>query len=142
MDLVDALQFLAPRRNGVLATQRRNGRPQLSNITYHLGGDGLVRISITATRAKYHNLVRDPRASLHVAADDFWSYVVVDGDVELAPVAADPNDPTVDELVAYYRELAGEHPNWDEYRLAMVNDRRTLVRLTPTHVYGMVPQPG
>ena len=141
MDLVDALQFLAPRRNGVLATQRRNGRPQLSNITYHLGGDGLVRISITATRAKYHNLVRDPRASLHVAADDFWSYVVVDGDVELAPVAADPNDPTVDELVAYYRELAGEHPNWDEYRLAMVNDRRTMVRLTPTHVYGMVPQP-
>ncbi len=141
MDLVDALQFLAPRRNGVLATQRRDGRPQLSNITYHLGGDGLVRISITATRAKYHNLVRDPRASLHVAADDFWSYVVVDGDVELAPVAADPNDPTVDELVAYYRELAGEHPNWDEYRLAMVNDRRTMVRLTPTHVYGMLPRP-
>jgi PPOX class probable F420-dependent enzyme len=141
MDLVDALQFLAPRRNGVLATQRRDGRPQLSNITYHLGGDGLVRISITATRAKYHNLVRDPRASLHVAADDFWSYVVVDGDVELAPVAADPNDPTVDELVAYYRERAGEHPNWDEYRLAMVNDRRTMVRLTPTHVYGMLPRP-
>lgn len=141
MDLVDALQFLAPRRNGVLATQRRDGRPQLSNITYHLGGDGPVRISITATRAKYHNLVRDPRASLHVAADDFWSYVVVDGDVELAPVAADPNDPTVDELVAYYRELAGEHPNWDEYRLTMVNDRRTLVRLTPTHVYGMLPRP-
>jgi PPOX class probable F420-dependent enzyme len=141
MDLVDALQFLAPRRNGVLATQRRDGRPQLSNITYHLGGDGLVRISITATRAKYHNLVRDPRASLHVAADDFWSYVVVDGDVELAPVAADPNDPTVDELVAYYRELAGEHPNWDEYRLAMVNDRRTMVRLTPTRVYGMLPRP-
>jgi PPOX class probable F420-dependent enzyme len=141
MDLVDALQVLAPRRNGVLATQRRDGRPQLSNITYHLGGDGLVRISITATRAKYHNLVRDPRASLHVAADDFWSYVVVDGDVELAPVAADPNDPTVDELVAYYRELAGEHPNWDEYRLAMVNDRRTMVRLTPTHVYGMLPRP-
>jgi PPOX class probable F420-dependent enzyme len=100
-----------------------------------------VRISITATRAKYHNLVRDRRASLHVAADDFWSYVVVDGDVELAPVAADPNDPTVDELVAYYRELAGEHPNWDEYRLAMVNDRRTMVRLTPTHVYGMLPRP-
>ncbi len=141
MDLVDALQFLAPRRNGVLATQRRDGRPQLSNITYHLGGDGLVRISITATRAKYHNLVRDPRASLHVAADDFWSYVVVDGDVELAPVAADPNDPTVDELVAYYRELAGEHPNWDEYRLTMVNDGRTVVRLTPTHVYGMLPRP-
>lgn len=141
MDLVDALQFLAPRRNGVLATQRHNGRPQLSNITYHLGGDGLIRISITATRAKYHNLVRDPRASMHVAADDFWSYVVVDGDVELAPVAADPNDPTVDELVAYYRELAGEHPNWDEYRLAMVNDRRTMVRLTPTHVYGMLPRP-
>ena len=74
MDLVDALAFITPRRNGVLATTKRDGRPQLSNITYHLGGDGLIRISITATRAKYANLVRTAQASLHVAADDFWAY--------------------------------------------------------------------
>lgn len=141
MDLVDALAFITPRRNGVLATTKRDGRPQLSNITYHLGGDGVIRISITASRAKYANLVRSPQASLHVSADDFWSYVVVDGDVELAPVAREPHDATVEELVEYYRTLAGEHPNWDEYRLAMVNDQRTVVRLTPTHVYGMLPRP-
>jgi hypothetical protein len=141
MDLVDALAFITPRRNGVLATTKRDGRPQLSNITYHLGGDGLIRISITATRAKYANLVRTSQASLHVSADDFWAYVVVEADVELAPVAAAPHDDTVEELVDYYRTLAGEHPNWDEYRLSMVNDRRTIVRLTPTHVYGMLPRP-
>jgi hypothetical protein len=56
-------------------------------------------------------------------------------------VAAAPHDDTVEELVEYYRTLAGEHPNWDEYRLSMVNDRRTIVRLTPTHVYGMLPRP-
>jgi PPOX class probable F420-dependent enzyme len=90
MDLVDALAFITPRRNGVLATTKRDGRPQLSNITYHLGGDGLIRISITATRAKYANLARTSQASLHVSADDFWAYVVVEADVELAPVAAAP----------------------------------------------------
>jgi PPOX class probable F420-dependent enzyme len=141
MELVDALSFAAERRNGVLVALKRDGRPQLSNITYHVGGDAdgpIVRISITATRAKYGNLVRDPRASLHVSRDDFWGYVVLEGDVELSAVAADPADAAVDELVALYRSLAGEHDDWDAYRAAMVSDQRVVARLRPTRAYGML----
>ena len=102
-----------------------------------MGDDGLVRISITADRAKYRNLVRDPRASLHVTADDFWSYVVLEGEADLAPVAAAPDDATVEELIDLYRSVNGEHPDWDDYRAAMVADRRAVLRLRPTHAYGM-----
>jgi PPOX class probable F420-dependent enzyme len=137
MELTDALAFAAANRRGVLTTQKRDGRPQLSNVT-HSVNDGLVRVSITADRAKYRNLSRDPRASLHVSQEDFWAYVVLEGDAELSAVAADPGDATVDELVELYRGLAGEHPNWDEYRQVMVNDRRVVVRLRPTHAYGML----
>ena len=137
MELAAALDYIRPRKNGVLVALKRDGRPQLSNITYTLGTDDVVRISITAGRAKYFNLLRDPRASLHVTSDDFWSYVVVEGDVELSAVAADPNDAAVDELVELYRSAAGEHPDWDEYRAVMVNDGRLVVRLRPTHAYGM-----
>jgi PPOX class probable F420-dependent enzyme len=138
MDLSDALSFAADHRRGVLTTQKRDGRPQLSNVT-HLVVDGMIKVSITADRAKYNNLQRDPRASLHVTRDDFWAYVVLEGDVELTPPAADPADATVDELVEVYRALAGEHPDWDDYRRAMVADRRVVVRLRPTHAYGMLP---
>jgi len=136
MDLVEALSFVGERRNGVLVTVKRDGRPQLSNITYGIT-DGVVRISITADRAKYHNLVRDPRASLHVSRDDFWAYVVLEGDAELSPIAAAGDDATVAELIDLYRSVVGEHPNWDEFRAAMVADRRLVVRLRPTHAYGM-----
>ena len=136
MEIAEALSFAGERRNGVLVTLKRDGRPQLSNITYHVS-DGVVRISITADRAKYRNLRRDPRASVHISRDDFWGYVVLEGDAELSPVAADGHDATVDELVELYRAVAGEHPNWDDYRAAMVADRRLVVRLRPTHAYGM-----
>ena len=137
MELADALDYIRPRTNGVLVALKRDGRPQLSNITYTLGADDVVRISITAGRAKYFNLMRDPRASLHVTSDDFWSYVVIDGDAELSAIATDPNDAAVEELVDLYRSAAGEHPNWDEYRAVMVKDGRLVVRLRPTHAYGM-----
>ena len=136
MELADALTFASSRRNGVLVTLKRDGRPQLSNITYH-AADGTVRISITADRAKHRNLERDPRASLYVGREDFWGYVVLEGDAELSPVAADPADATADELVELYRAVAGEHPDWDDYRRAMVADRRVVLRLRPTHAYGM-----
>ena len=139
MDFAAALSFAVEHRNGVLVTQKRDGRPQLSNIIYQLGGDDVFRISVTATRAKYRNMVRDPRISLHVARPDFWAYAVFEGDADLSPVAADPHDATVEELVALYRHIGGEHPNWDDYRAAMVNDQRLVVRLRPTHVYGMLP---
>ena len=124
-------------RNGVLVTQKRDGRPQLSNITYAIV-DGVVKISITAGRAKYVNLLRNPQASLHVTRDDFWAYAVVEGDVEMSEIATEPGDPGVEELVDYYRTLAGEHPDWDDYRKAMVADQRVIVRLAPTHAYGML----
>ena len=137
MELSEALTFAAERRNGVLVTQKRDGRPQLSNIS-HAVIDGVIKVSITAGRAKYANLARNPLASLYVSREDFWGYVVIEGDAELSAVATSPNDAGVDELVELYRSIAGEHPDWDDYRRAMVADRRVVVRLRPTYAYGMV----
>ncbi|MFP3907679.1 MAG: PPOX class F420-dependent oxidoreductase [Acidimicrobiales bacterium] len=129
-------RLLETSQKGVLVTLKRDGRPQLSNIIYAVTDD-VVRISVTDTRAKTKNLRRDPRASMHVTSDDFWSYAVVEGDAELSPVAADPADDTVEELVALYRAMRGEHPDWDDYRASMVRDRRLVVRLPVTRIYGM-----
>jgi PPOX class probable F420-dependent enzyme len=143
MDLAPALSFVRDHRQGVLVTQKRDGRPQLSNIIYAVDDGGVVRISITADRAKYKNLARDPRASLHVTREDFYAYVVLEGEVELSEVAAAPADAAVEELVALYRAMIGEHADWDDYRRAMVTDRRAVARLTPQRAYGMadLPQP-
>jgi PPOX class probable F420-dependent enzyme len=131
------LAFVADHHAGVLATLKRDGRPQLSNLFYAYDrGADLVRISVTADRAKTRNIASDPRVTLHVTSRDFWSWVAVEGTAELTPVAADPHDATVDELVAYYRDTSGEHENWDEYRAAMVADRRLVVRFRPEHAYG------
>jgi len=138
MDLAAALSFIGPRHQGVLTSTRANGRPQLSNIVYQLGDDQVARISVTDDRAKTKNLRRDPRASLYVVGDTFWSYAVLEGEAELLPVASDPNDETVDELVALYRAIQGEHPDWEEYRRDMVANRRLVVRLRFDHAYGMV----
>jgi PPOX class probable F420-dependent enzyme len=138
MELAKALDFARQRRHGVLVTARRDGRPQLSNVMYHAGDDDVLRISITAARAKYHNLRRDPWAAMHVTRDDFYAYAVLEGDVTLTEPAADPNDATVDELVAYYEALRGQHDDWDEYRRAMVEERRVVVRVLPTRAYGML----
>lgn len=138
MQVSDALAFAASIRRGTLATIKDDGRPQLSNIMFTVSDDGLVRISITASRAKTANMRRDPRVALHVTSTDFWSYVVIDADAELSPATASPDDATADELVEYYRALSGEHPDWDEYRAAMVADQRLVARLRPTHAYGSV----
>jgi PPOX class probable F420-dependent enzyme len=106
------LEFVAGRRWGVLATVKGDGRPQLSNVGYAYDPDQqLFRVSVTADRAKTRNLERDPRVTLHVSSDDFWGWVAVEGTAELTPVAADPHDGTVEELVAYYRGVSGEHEN-------------------------------
>jgi PPOX class probable F420-dependent enzyme len=139
MELTDAMEFVRDHRRGVLVTQKRDGRPQLSNIAYAVGEDGVIRISITADRAKYRNLQRTPLASLHVTREDFYAYAVIEADVELSEVAAAPDDAAVDELVEQYRTIAGQHDDWDEFRQAMVRDRRLIVRLKPTHAYGMLP---
>ncbi len=96
-------------------------------------------MSITEPRAKTRNLRRDPRASILVGSDDGWAYAVAEGDAVLTPPAAEPNDPTVEGLVALYRNIAGEHPDWDDYRRAMVTDRRVLLTLAISHLYGMPP---
>jgi uncharacterized protein len=125
---------------GVLATIKRDGRPQLSNVKYHFDPRGLVlQVSITEPRAKTRNLRRDSRASLLVDADDGWSYAVAEGMADLTPPAAAPADDTVEALVALYRNVSGEHPDWDEYRQAMVTDRRVLLTLPISHVYGLPP---
>jgi PPOX class probable F420-dependent enzyme len=130
--------LLASRHQGVLVTQRTNGWPQLSNVTYAWFPDEqLIRISVTDDRAKTRNLRRDPRASFHVTSEDFWSYAVVDGHAELSEVAQDPHDAAVEELITLYRAAQGEHPDWDDYRAAMVRDRRLVVRVPAERAYGM-----
>lgn len=140
MDLGPALRFVRARREGVLVTVRRDGRPQLSNVLYGIGEDtDTIRISVTDSRAKTRNLRRDRRASLYVVGETFWSYVVLDGAAELTPAATDPDDEVVDELVLMYRHVQGEHSDWDEYRQAMVDDQRLVIRLQPERAYGILP---
>ena len=116
---------------------RGDGRPQLSNVFHHVADDGLVRVSVTAGRAKYGNLSRAPWAALHVTRADFFAWVVLEGDVELSPVAGHPDDATVDELVAHYRAMVGESDDWPAFRRAEVAERRVMVRLRPTRAYGL-----
>ena len=138
MELSDALDAARQHSESTLVTLRSDGLPQLSNVVHGVDDSGLVRISTTAGRAKYKNLQRRPWAALKFDAGSFWSYAVLEGEVELAPVAAAPGDPTVAELVELYRALSGEHPDWDEYRAAMVADRRTVIRLRAGRAYGML----
>jgi PPOX class probable F420-dependent enzyme len=140
MDLADALAYVRPRHRGVLVTLKADGRPQLSNVMYAAADDGLLRVSVTADRAKTANARRDPRVSLHVTAEDFWSYVVLECEASFTPVAQSPDDPTMVELVSLYRELSGEHPDWNSYKAAMIQDRRQVMRLHPTYAYGMLPR--
>ena len=138
MDLASALVWASQRKNGVLVTIRRDGRPQSSDIVYAIGG-GVVRISVTADRAKTRNLERDARAVLHLTDPASLSYLSFDGTVELTPVTTAPDDATADELAALYTAVTGEeHPDWAEYRQAMVDDGRLVVRFTPTSVTGQI----
>jgi PPOX class probable F420-dependent enzyme len=117
--------FVAPRHHGVLLTTRRDGHPQASLVTTGLSGGALL-VSSYPERAKVQNLVRDPRASMVVMSDDFGGeWVQVDGraTVTFLPEA-------VEELVEYFRCISGEHPDWDEYRAAMVHQGKCSIRLS------------
>ena len=138
MDLDAALSWAAGRTEAVIITIRRDGRSQSSDISYGLT-DGVFGISITNGRAKTANMRRDPRVVLHLSDRASWSYLSFDGTVELSPVATEPCDATCDALVEYYQQVAGKaHPDWNEYRLAMVDEGRLLVRFTPTSVVGQI----
>jgi len=138
MDLDRALDFAGGRRNALLTTLRRDGRPQQSVIFYELDGDRFT-ISVTDGRAKTRNLRRDPRAALYVPSDDVFVWAGFDGYVELSDVAASPDDAVVDQLVDYYRRANGEHDDWDAYRRAMVEDRRLVATFVATSAAGILP---
>ena len=132
------LQLLSESHGGVLVTLKKDGRPQLSNVSHaYYPDERIIRVSITDGRAKTRNLRRDPRASYHVTSADRWAFTVAEGTADLTPVAADPHDDTVEELIRLYRDVLGEHPDWDDYREAMVRDRRLVLRLRVERAYGI-----
>ena len=134
----EARAFLRDNHQAVLATFRRDGRPQLSPVGAGIDDEGRVEISSRETAMKVKNLRRDPRASLLVQASSGWTYVVLEGDMTLTEVTTSPDDATSDELVDVYRAVAGkDHPDWDEYRAAMIADKRLVGRLQVTHSYGL-----
>jgi PPOX class probable F420-dependent enzyme len=140
MTLDPDLVALASSRNiGALATIKRDGRPQLSTVSFTFDrAAAMARISVVDGRAKVHNLRRDPRASIYVTSTDGWAYAVLEGVVELSPVALAPDDQTVEELVDVFRAIRGEeHSDWDQYRAAMVADGRLVARLRVERAYGL-----
>jgi PPOX class probable F420-dependent enzyme len=138
MELSRAVDWAASRKLGVLITLRADGRPQSSDIVYAWDGTTFA-ISVTDDRAKTVNMRRDPRVVLHVTDPDAWSYVAFDGTAELTPVTTSPGDETNDALVAYYERVQGApHPDWDEYRQAMVDQARLIAHVTPTSAVGQV----
>lgn len=136
MTFEQALALVARQRLGVLVTLRGNGRPQTSNVVYAVR-EGQVRVSLTEDRAKTKNLRRDPRATLHVSTADGSAWAAVEGTAELSAVTTTPGDEVGRVLAELYVDIGGgEHPDWDAYYRAMVDERRLLLTLSLTHGYG------
>jgi PPOX class probable F420-dependent enzyme len=128
MELERAREFMRANHRAVLATTRSDGRPQLSPVTVGIGADGRVLISTRETAIKTKNLMREPRASVCVMNDGFFGeWVQVEGIAEIVRLPG-----AMDLLVDYYRRISGEHPDWDDYRNAMVRDKRVIVAITLT----------
>ncbi|AKG46079.1 PPOX class F420-dependent oxidoreductase [Streptomyces xiamenensis] len=129
VELPGLLEFVRPRHRAILLTRRADGAPQGSPLTCGVDDDGRIVVSTYPERAKTRNARRDERVSLIVLSDE-WNgpWVQVDGTAEVLdlPEALEP-------LVTYYRNIAGEHPDWDEYRAAMTKQGKSLIRITPTH---------
>lgn len=124
----ELLEFVRPRHKMVLITHRADGSLQSSPVTGGVDGEGRIVIASYPQRAKSANIRRAGRASVTVLSDDFnGPYVQVDGDAEVVDLPE-----AVDALVEYYRAIAGEHPDWSEYRQAMVDQGKCLIRLVPT----------
>ncbi|GAA2861671.1 TIGR03618 family F420-dependent PPOX class oxidoreductase [Streptosporangium fragile] len=128
MDLDEARTFLRDNHRAVMLTWHADGRPQLSPVTVGVDADGKAVVSSRETAVKVRNLRRDPRVTLCVTTDAFFGpWVQVEGTAEVVslPEAMEP-------LVDYYRDISGEHPDWDDYRAAMERDRRVIVRIEIT----------
>ena len=127
VDLEALLQFAGSRHHGLLITTRTDGRPQASPVSCGVDDSGRIVVSTYPQRAKARNARRDPRASIVILSEDFdGPWVQVDGSAEVIDATED-----VEPLVEYYRCIAGEHPDWDEYRAAMVKQGKALLRITP-----------
>ena len=128
VDRAELVEFLRPRHRAVLITLRADGLPQSSPVSCGVDEQGRIVVSTYPERVKARNARRDARVSLCVLSDD-WNgpYVHVEGRAEVLdmPAALEP-------LVEYYRCIAGEHPDWDEYRAAMVRQDKSLIRVEPT----------
>ncbi len=130
MDDTQARAFVGRHTRGVLATIKRDGRPQLSHIAYTLDDDELIKISSTEDRAKTRNLRRDSRASMAVVSDNWWEYLVVEG------TCAIHEGDVLPELRHVYERIAGKpHPNWQEFDEAMVRERRLVLAITIERMY-------
>jgi PPOX class probable F420-dependent enzyme len=128
MDVTEALEFLRANHQSVLVTRKQDGDPQLSPVNHGVDPQGRVVISSRQPAYKVRNLRRDPRASLLGLNEAFYGqWVQIDGTAELIslPEAMDP-------LVELYRQIRGEHPDWDDYRAAMDRDQRLIIAITPT----------
>jgi uncharacterized protein len=132
-DVVDEEQartFVGQHTRGVLATLKRDGRPQLSHISYTLDDDGLIKISTTLDRAKTHNVRRDSRVSMAVVAEAWSDYLVVEGTGTIVEQDVLP------ELRRVYERIAGKpHPSWQEFDEAMVRERRVILAITISRMY-------
>lgn len=128
VDRDEMLDFVRPRHRFVLLTRRRDGAPQASPVTGGVDDSGRLVVSTYPERAKVHNARRDERVSIVVLSDE-WDgpWIQVDGTCEVLDVPE-----TVEPLVEYFRNIAGEHSDWDEYRRAMVEQGKSLLRITPT----------
>jgi len=127
VDVDRALEFIREQHEAVMLTYRRDRAPQLSPVACNVDAAGRIVVSTRETALKTKNLRRDPRVSLCVLSSGFYgSWIQVDGTSEVVslPDAMEP-------LVDYYRTTAGEHPDWDDYRAAMVREQRVIVRITP-----------
>ena len=124
MDLDEARSFLREHHRGILATTRTDGRPQMSPVSVGVDDGGRAVISTREDAYKVRHIRRDARVSLCVTSDDFWKWIQVDGTATVVslPEAMEP-------LVDYYRSISGEHPDWDDYRRAMEDQRRVIVRI-------------
>ena len=124
----ELLDFIRPRHHAIVITARADGRPQASPVTCGVDEAGRIVVSTYPERAKTRNARRNPQASVLILSDDFGgAWVQVDGDAEVIDM---PDAAEV--LVDYYRAIAGEHPDWDEYRQAMTRQGKSLLRITPT----------
>jgi len=136
IELAEGLEFAGETREGSLITLRKDGRPQVS-LVHHAVVDGTIVFSVLPTRAKVYNLERDDRAVYYVTHEG--SYVSLDGTAEVSPIATELEGPAMDTLINAYRAAAGkEHPDWDEFREAMVREKRRVITVTPTSAVGLI----